>query len=141
MKLKYFSDDGKEFPNPEACAKYEATNTLHLRLAKLHPADHWEAALKYDKTSPAVMDLAADIETAARMIAVARIAAGDRKRKAKDKSDGAPKVGEGVHQEPTGQSGATGPESVSIGPATAHRPTRDNPFSLHAATKAESAAE
>lgn len=138
---KFKASDGSLHDTEAECLKHEAeTKPLAERLhaALLNSPTMIEGAMAY---RPNARGAAALIEECAKICATARIAAGGAKRKTKGKSDGAPKVGEGVHQEPASQSSPARTEALAPGRIPAPRPTADNPFPIHAAAKAESAAE
>lgn len=131
MKVKYLADDGTEFASEQACRKYEASNTIEARIVGPLTGGgpkaiaFLEAAIRYDANVDGAIDLANALEQAARRCALARIAQGGakRKRKGKEKTNGAPNMGEKEPEEctPTGGSGAV----TSF-------PSPNNPFPAHA---------
>lgn len=139
IKVEMFeAEDGKKFETEVACREYELTSgSLTDRIMRMlskasEPQLLVDSAIRYDGWA---RPFAALMEEAGKKCAEARIAAGDRKRKPKDKTDGAPKVGEGVRE--------AGPINADLGPVDHKRhlptagpdeqryPTPGNRFPLH----------
>lgn len=83
MKVIYKAEDGTEFNSEALCKEHEASQTIEAILSDLHE-NEVKAALAYE-TDQSSRQIGAAIEKAARIIAQARIAAGDAKRKRKVK--------------------------------------------------------
>lgn len=125
VKVEMFeAEDGTQWKTEAECAKHEAsTLSLAERLTKAIVEGKLiavEGALGYSRDG---RDLGALLEEAGRECAAARIAAGDRKRKARDKPNGAPATTAEFIPAP----------SVVI----ASRTSAGNPFPLHAAAGGE----
>lgn len=88
MKVIYKAEDGTEFESEALCKDHEASQSIESTLSGLSPGEI-AYALEYSSAKNS-RRISAAIEKAARIIAIARIAAGDAKRKRKPKVEDAP---------------------------------------------------
>jgi hypothetical protein len=83
MKTIFVAFDDTEFDDAKECRHYESENAGGMIAGKTMA--HISAAVAYTNT-PEARALADAIEKAAKMIAKKRVAAGDKKRKTRDKA-------------------------------------------------------